>query len=265
METNQAVVKILGYNSQEEVLALESAAELFERKEFYEFQKQVSREGFVVEFETRLMGKNSQRLYVLITSNVMGDITGRITGYVLIIRDITKRKLAQKLIEQRNIRLDTLNAISKRVSSSINLDEVLSSTIKKILKVLKNDSVRIYLLDDTKEILYLAAHKGLSDRFLSYSYTRYRKTGEGLLGQTLLNGQTQVVDNFQRNRNIYVDSLIEEGLQSSAYISLSTKGESVGVLVVSSHGEFKFSTEYVEFLSAIGNHKIGRASCRERV
>ena len=39
----------------------------------------------------------------------------------------------------------------------------------------------------------------------------------------------------------------------SAYIS-STKGESIGVLVVSSHGEFKFSTEYVEFLSAIGNH-----------
>jgi len=253
METNQAMVNILGYNSQEEVLALESAAELFERKEFFEFQKQVSREGFVVEFETRLMGKNSQRLYVLITSNVMGDITGRITGFVLIIRDITKRKLAQKLIEQRNIRLDALNAISKRVSSSINLEEVLRSTIKKILKVLKNDSVRIYLLDDNKT-LYLAAHKGLSDRFINKLHMRYRKIGEGLLGQALLDGQTRVADNFQRDRNVYVDSLIEEGLRSSAYIPLSTKGESIGVLVVSSRSSFKFSAEYVEFLSAIGNH-----------
>jgi len=253
-EINQAGVNILGYKTQKEVLALESATELFENQEFSKIQETVSREGFVVEFETRLVGKNDQRFYALITSNVMVDMTGQITGYVLIIRDITKRIFSKQQIEERNIRLDALNAISKTVSSSINLDEVLRSTINKIIEVLENDSVRIYLLDDNKDILYLAAHKGLSSTFMSKPYVKSRKPGEGLLGQAVLDGETKIVDNFQRSRNLYVDSLIEEGLQSSAYIPLSTKGESIGVMVVSSHSAFKFPSEDVEFLSAIGNH-----------
>jgi two-component system NtrC family sensor kinase len=235
-------------------LALESAAKLFEKKEFSRIQETVSREGFVEEFETRLVGKNDRMFYALITSNVIVDITGQITGYVLIIRDITKRIFSKQQIEEQNIRLDALNVISKTVSSSINLDEVLRSTINKIIEVLENDSVRIYLLDDNKDILYLAAHKGLSSTFMSKPYVKSRKPGEGLLGQAVLDGETKIVDNFQRSRNLYVDSLIEEGLQSSAYIPLSTKGESIGVMVVSSHIAFKFPSEDVEFLSAIGNH-----------
>jgi len=253
-EINQSGVQILGYKTQKEVLALESAAKLFEKKEFSRIQETVSREGFVEEFETRLVGKNDRMFYALITSNVIVDITGQITGYVLIIRDITKRIFSKQQIEEQNIRLDALNVISKTVSSSINLDEVLRSTINKIIEVLENDSVRIYLLDDNKDILYLAAHKGLSSTFMSKPYVKSRKPGEGLLGQAVLDGETKIVDNFQRSRNLYVDSLIEEGLQSSAYIPLSTKGESIGVMVVSSHSAFKFPSEDVEFLSAIGNH-----------
>ena len=111
-EINQSGVQILGYKTQKEVLALESAAKLFEKEEFSRIQETVSREGFVEEFETRLMGKNDRKFYALITSNVMVDITGQITGYVLIIRDITKRILSKQQIEDRNIRLGALNVIS---------------------------------------------------------------------------------------------------------------------------------------------------------
>ncbi|MGB6012637.1 MAG: ATP-binding protein, partial [Desulfobacterales bacterium] len=178
--------------------------------------------------------------------------------YVLIIRDITKRKIAQQQIKKRNIRLDILNSISKTVSSSLNLDEILSSTIDKTLEVLESDSVRIYLLDDKKEILKLVAHKGLSDRLISKPFMKYRKPGDGLLGQTILDGETRLVDNFLRSEDIYVDSIIEEGLHTSAYIPLSTKGQLTGVMCVSSHFPIEFASDYIEFLTAIGN-QIGVA------
>jgi PAS domain S-box-containing protein len=259
VEVNQAGVHILGHKTQKEVLELESTAKFFvEKEDFIDLQKRVSQEGFVVEYETRLLGKHNSGFDALITSNVTVDVTGQIAGYVLIIRDITKRKIAQQQIEKRNIRLDILNSISKTVSSSLNLDEILSSTIDKTLEVLESDSVRIYLLDDKKEILKLVAHKGLSDRLISKPFMKYRKPGDGLLGQTILDGETRLVDNFLRSEDAYVDSIIEEGLHTSAYIPLSTKGQLTGVMCVSSHFPIEFASGYIEFLTAIGN-QIGVA------
>jgi PAS domain S-box-containing protein len=258
VEVNQAGVHILGYETQKEVLALESVNRLFESKEYFKFQEKVSREGFVKELETRLLGKNDRMFDALITANVTVDVMGRITGYVLIIRDITARKISQRQIEKRNIRLNILNAISKTVSSSLNLDEILKSAIDKILEVLESDSVRIYLLDKKRKVLKLVAHKGLSAKLINEPFMQNRNPGDGLLGQTILDGETRLVDNFLRSKDPYVDSIIEEGLHSTAYIPLSTKGELVGVMCVSSHYPIEFASGYIEFLTAIGS-QIGVA------
>ncbi|MGD2028494.1 MAG: PAS domain S-box protein [Desulfobacterales bacterium] len=259
VDVNRAGVHMLGYKTQKEVLARESTADLFvDKQDFVELQKRVAQEGFVVEFETRLTSKNNSEFYALITSNVSADVSGKITGYVLIIRDITKRKISQQQIEKRNIRLDILNSISKTVSSSLNLDEILSSTIDKTLEVLESDSVRIYLIDDKKKILKLVAHKGLSARLIVKPFMKYRNPGDGLLGQTLLDGETRLVDNYLRSEDPYVDSMIEEGLHTTAYIPLSTKGKLMGVMCVSSHYPVELTAGYIEFLTAIGN-QIGVA------
>ncbi|HUV76880.1 MAG TPA: ATP-binding protein [Desulfobacterales bacterium] len=258
IEINQAAVNMLWYDTQKEVLALKSAAGFFENKVFPKFQKKVSKEGFVEEFETRLVGKKGRRFDAVITSNVTVDVTGQITGYVLIIRDMSKRKFAQYQIEQRNIRLDILNSISKTVSSSLNLDKMLNGAINKILEFLEFDSVRIYLLDDKKRVLNLKAYKGPSAKLMTKPFMKYRKLGDGLLGQTVLDCKTKIVHNPLRIEDRYVDSIVEEGLHSTAYIPLVSKGEPVGVIALSSYTPFMFYYEYVEFLTAIGN-QIGVA------
>jgi PAS domain S-box-containing protein len=258
IEVNQAGVRILGYKTQKDVLKLGSVVKLFKNEAFEKFQKEVSEEGFVVEFEVRLFGKNDRRFDALITSNVTVDTNGEIAGYVLIIRDITKRKIAQLQIEKRNVRLDILNAIAKTVSSSLDLNEILIGTIDETLEILEADSVRIYMLDDKKEILELVAHKGLSTQFISKPFMQYRKPGDGLLGQTVIDGETRLVDNFLRSEDPYIDSIIEAGLHTTAYIPLSNKGEMMGVMCVSSHYPIEFSAGYIEFLTAVGN-QIGVA------
>jgi signal transduction histidine kinase len=85
-----------------------------------------------------------------------------------------------------------------------------------------------------------------------------REVGIGLLGQTVLTGKARVVNNFLRSEDPFVECFLEEGLQSSAYIPLISKGKPIGVMCVSSRSEFKFSDEYINFLMAIGN-QIGLA------
>lgn len=259
MEINRAGVEILGYRNKEDLLGLTSVKELFkDPEEFYQFQKQAFGEGVVTEFEVRLVGGKRGSFDALITSNVILDLIGRIIGDVIIIRDITKRKKAQQQVEMRNTRLAILNAISMTISNSLDLNEVLNSTIDKIRELLESDSVRIYLLDGKRNVLNLAAHKGLSSEFISKSHIRHREVGTGFLGQAVLACETRVVDNIEASEDPYADLLVKEGLHSTAYIPLVSKGQPLGVMVVSSYSGFKFSANYVDFLTAIGN-QIGVA------
>ncbi len=259
MEINRAGVEILGYRNKEDLLGLTSVKELFkDPEEFYQFQKQAFGEGVVTEFEVRLVGGKRGSFDALITSNVILDLIGRIIGDVIIIRDITKRKKAQQQVEMRNTRLAILNAISMTISNSLDLNEVLNSTIDKIRELLESDSVRIYLLDGKRNVLNLAAHKGLSSEFISKSHIRHREVGAGSLGQAVLACETKVVDNIEASEDPYADLMVKEGLHSTAYIPLVSKGQPLGVMVVSSYSGFKFSANYVDFLTAIGN-QIGVA------
>ena len=169
-------------------------------------------------------------------------------------KDTTKIEDALRQIEQLNIRFATLNAISKIISSSLNLDEILSSTIDKIFDAPEVDSVSIYLLNDGGRVLNLVAHKGLSANFTNNLLMKSCKPGSGLLGQTLLDGEPKMVENTLQSISPDVDLLINEGFQSTVYIPLTTKGASIGVMCVSSLNPNKFSYDFVEFLTVIGNH-----------
>jgi len=169
-------------------------------------------------------------------------------------KDTTKIEDALRQIEQLNIRLATLNAVSKIIRSSLNIDEMLNSTIDKILEVPEVDSAGIYLLNDGGKVFNLAAHKGFSANFINKPFMRSRKPDNGLLSQTLLDGKPKVVDNTLQTKSSDVDLLRKEGFQSAVYIPLTTKGASIGVMCVSSLNPNTFSSEFVEFLTVIGSH-----------
>jgi signal transduction histidine kinase len=169
-------------------------------------------------------------------------------------KDTAQTKDALRQIERLKLRLASLNAISKVISSSVNFDEMLNSTIDNILDVPEVDSVRIYLLNDGGKVLNLAAHKGLSANFINDPIMRSRKPGNGLLGQALVDGEPKVAGNAPQSIDPDIDLLIEEGFQSTVYIPLKAKGASVGVMCVSSLTPNTFLSELVEFLTVIGSH-----------
>ncbi len=259
LEVNQAGIDILGFSKREEVLQTESVTEFFkDDNELYRFQKKLLQDGFLTGFEASLLRKDGSLFYGRLTANVTLDVAGQITGYVFIVRDITKRKKVQEQIERRNKWLAMLNATSMAIGSTLDLDEIVSNTVTKILEILESVSVRIYRFNKQKQTLELLASKGLSTRFVENGRIQTRGLGEGYLGKTLMSAETKVVTNPSELDDPCADLLAEEGIQSAIYVPLVSKGEPVGAMVISSRSASDFSKDYLEFLSAIGN-QIGVA------
>jgi len=169
-------------------------------------------------------------------------------------KDIIKIEDALGEIDQLNIRLTTLNTVSKIISSGLNLDEILRRTIDQILGVPGLEGVRIYVLNNGGKVLNLVAHKGLSANFTNNLLPKPPKPGNGLLGRVLLGGEAKTADIAMQSVDPDVDLLIKEGFQSAVYIPLTARGTSIGVMCVSSFNPNTFSSEMVEFLTVIGNH-----------
>ncbi len=259
VEVNQAGVDILGFSSRQELLEIESVRALFkDGKDLYRFQEKLFRNGFLTGFEAPVLRKDGTVFYGLLTANVTLDAVGKITGYVFIVRDVTKRKKAHEQIEWRNKWLNTLNATSVAIGSSLNLDEIVDITVEKILGVLESVSVRIYRFNKKRQKLELLISRGLSSRFVQNGRIKTRKPGMGFLGQTLIKSETTVVTDPSRLDDLCADLFREEGIRSAIYVPLVSKGEPVGAMVISSRSSSAFSDDYLEFLTAIGN-QIGVA------
>jgi signal transduction histidine kinase len=157
-------------------------------------------------------------------------------------------------IDQLNIRLSALSAISKIISDSLDLEEMLSRIVDKILDTPDPESVSIYLLNDGEKRLKLAAHKRLSANVANHPFMKPREPGNALLIQILLGGEPKVIENTPQTIGPYVDFLIEEGFQSTVYIPLATKETSIGVMCVSTLNPSRLSSEFIEFLTVIGNY-----------
>jgi PAS domain S-box-containing protein len=260
LEINQAGVGIFGYKDKEELRAEKMAVDLFQdRESLRRFRKEIFQEGFVTEFKARLIGKGKRIFDAAITCNVMIlEVMGKVTGHVMIIRDITQRNQYQKKIERQNKQLAILNAISMTVSSSLNLKELFGGILAKIPEMFQSDCIRIYLLQREEGVLDLVAHKGLSPAFVRAHFIESRRVGDGMLGRAMERSEPRVVNNLERSRDKYVDLLIREGLRSTAYIPLLSRGEPIGVMAVCSKKLFRYSSANVAFLSAVGN-QIGIA------
>lgn len=256
---NPAAADLLGYKDPQELCKGKRIEDLFQNsKEVGSVRSKVEPPGSVREFHAFLKNKEGGELGARVTLAAIGAAKGELLGHVLILRDVSQEMKARQELSQQSARLATLSIIATTLTSSLELKEVLDSAIDEILKLLHGASIRIYMLDSKGEWLNLAAWKGASSRFIDRPHFQRRRVGDGLLGKTVLHRRVIVVDNFLRAEDPYVEDIMEEGLVSSVYIPLLAKDKAVGALCVSSYTEFRFSTDFVDFLTAVGN-QIGVA------
>jgi len=157
---------------------------------------------------------------------------------------------------EHRIRLAALNYISNVVSQSLELKQILNSSIDSIIEIMKVDAVLIFLLNREVGELVIHAHRGVSDSFVR-SVDRL-KLGEGLNGMVAKTGEPALIKDASRDRRLTKTAVKEEGIRSQVIVPLKSKGKVMGTICVAMHRHRQFNQDEVELLAAIGN-QIGVA------
>jgi len=105
LDINPAGLELFGYKTKEDALGIDSVSEgYFNSEDRNLFKEEISKKGFVKDYEVIFKGKEGEPIITLITATVIRDKQGEIFGFRGIIRDITvQKKLEQQLIQAQKM------------------------------------------------------------------------------------------------------------------------------------------------------------------
>ena len=179
------------------------------------------------------------------------------TGAIFIVGNLVAFTFGS-LRKEREYRthLAALNQTSRVVSQSLDLRQILNSSIDNIMDVMNVDAVFTFLLHEEAGELTLAAHKGISPEF-AHGVGRL-KLGEGLNGMVAQTGEPAYVRDASKDPRLTKMEVRDENIQSQVIAPLKSKGKVMGTLCVAMHTHRQFRQDEIELLTAIGN-QIGVA------
>jgi PAS domain S-box-containing protein len=103
LNSNQALLDILCYETKEEFLKIDLNKDLYLRPEDRrKFQEMIERDGHVIDYEVDFKRKDGSPISVLLTSHVRQDPQGRVLGYEGIIQDQSLRKRMEEELRGAN-------------------------------------------------------------------------------------------------------------------------------------------------------------------
>lgn len=154
----------------------------------------------------------------------------------------------EQRVEDRTRELATLNAIAAVVSRSLNLDEIMEAALKETMESMDIESGAAFRLDD--QTMHLMAYAGLSESFI-------RRVASLSLEDSIA---AQVVDDaapVERRVADYPEGALkllleDEGLESVIAVPLVAKGETLGVLNLTTRRSRTITPEERSLLASIG-------------
>ena len=160
---------------------------------------------------------------------------------------IVNARRFEKAVSREKEYLRVFEEITKTVSSSLRLDEVLDMIVKKIPQVmgLKGGSLR--LLDKENNQLELAAYYGLSERYANKGPVAY----DASIDDALAGKPVSEYDIEEHKDSEYYKEAIEEGIRTIVSIPMFFHNEVIGVLRLYTTMPVKYRGEDLRFIAAI--------------
>jgi len=156
----------------------------------------------------------------------------------------------------RRTQLAALNQTASMLSQSLELSQVLKSSIDSVIDVTGADAAMVFLLDEEAGELNIVAHRGISSDFVRRSGTV--RLGEDFNGRVAESGEPLYLENVSRETTPAGMTLAAEWIRSQLIVPLKSKGEVLGTLWVAARSRRKLTSEEVELVTAIGS-QIGVA------
>jgi len=169
---------------------------------------------------------------------------------------ITNTQLYANIVEQDealNQQYDDLTLIyelAQGISSSWDIKEIMSLTLKKVLHYLEIETGEIFLKDRGEKDLRLALLRG--DDFEAFYTKNVFRIGAGVVGKVAELNKALVVTDLETDPRIQRQAIVKAGFRSQAVIPLLAAREVVGVMTLSSKTDRLYSIRELDLLTTIG-------------
>ena len=182
------------------------------------------------------------------------DQNGKVTNLILVVRDVTKERQAEKEMAQRNRELSTLNAISQEISKSLEIDKIIISAFTKTVEVMGADIGLVLLLDEMQELLRPVAYHGQQPEAILKILTNLN-TQRGLIRSATDFKETYVIENIDEDEMpdpVFKKFAHRLGLKAILITNLQSKNRGLGLLLIAYKQKHTFQTNEIQLISAIG-------------
>jgi signal transduction histidine kinase len=191
------------------------------------------------------------------------------THMLAVVRDVTERVLAQQMLEQsvsdRTRELSALYDVAAVASTSLELMTILERSLERVLQVMGCSVGGFYLLDESRQVLQVAAWQGappaIVEEFRTIPHDR------GFMGWIVRHGEPLVVRDILEHPQSLPFVLPEgdlTGAMAFAGAPVHAKGEILGALGVVSRPGRQFRAEEVALLASIAD-QVGVAAENARL
>ena len=252
LDFNDALLRMTGYETREELLAIDIPTAFFNNAADRErLKKLLQQHGSVADFEFEMRRKDGEIRTMLESSIAVRDSSGAVTAYQGFLLDITERKQAEQEIRRRNRELLVLNSIAQTLTESMDLSDSLYRTLRQIAELFGLDATSLYLFEENGSRLRRVAAVGHRSEY-ARNFPIVAVKPE-LLEHIKAVHATFVSVQGLPLPHVLRDAQLKEGLVSAYIVILWSKDRVIGGLVVGSRAPREFSPADVNLLIAVGS------------
>jgi signal transduction histidine kinase len=170
---------------------------------------------------------------------------------------ITNARLYEQLRERdialtrRNLDMALLNGIASALTSSLELDEILNTTLRLVMNYMRVEAGEIFLLEEDGKSLRMVLHRGQAAE--AFWTRNVFKMGEGYIGIVAESRKPVVSTDLASDVHFLREAVVKAGFRQIACIPLLAGENLMGVMSVAKRGGEPIDDRSVEMMAAVGN------------
>jgi PAS domain S-box-containing protein len=252
LTVNPALVRMLGYGSESELLAADMARDIYvnpnDRKAW---MRRLEEGGELYNAELVLKRKNGQELIALDSGHVVRDEQGRTLYYEGTITDITQRKRMEDELRRRALELNALQETVLDITGRHDLSTLLNSIVERAARLLDAPSGGMYVCDrERRDVRCVVGYNTLTN-----PVGTVLKYGEGAAGIVAETAKPLIIDDYRTWPGRATAFERDQPFRTVLSVPMIWQGQVTGVIHILDNKETRrFTQADLELSSTFANH-----------
>lgn len=243
---NEALARINGYSSVEELMSLDIPTQIYLNPEDRErFKKLMVERGFVSNYRYPIKRKDGSIGWVAKWARAVEDESGKVLYYEGFVLDITE----QVRMEQS---LKALQDIARSLVMRLDLESIIRFSIAEISRLYPNSAVLVFRYGEEDDVFVLESANEVADELLGVFQLKFgsvlKRQGFLFVEEKLWSGESIVVNELPQTLGSVAKDLSDLGYRSIFLRGIGSPSQLWGAIFIFRKGE-TFSQQDVDFLN----------------